>query len=149
MTGPDGSMTNRDNRRNARRAQFEMRQAERHRERERRIRRQRLQRFAIVGGSIIVLLLISFFIIHAVIGSGGTSTPPHHGSYTIPAGVASRDGLEYLGVEEIAAVPRPLVLSGYTSWEGGSPIWRPATSVDTAPLLFVMQSRARNQRMVA
>jgi hypothetical protein len=147
MTGPDGSMTNRDNRRNARRAQFEMRQAERHLERGRKIRRQRLQRFAIIGGGIIVFLLISFFIIHAVIGSGGTSTPPHHSSYTTPAGIASRDGLEYLGVEEVAAAPRLLVLSGYVSWKG-TPVLGPATSVDTAPLYFVMRSSA-NQRMVA
>jgi hypothetical protein len=146
MTGPDGSMTNRDNRRNARRAQFEMRQAERHRDRERKIRRQRLQRFAIVGGGIIVLLLISFFIIHAVIGSGGTSTPPHHSSYSIPAGVASPYGLEYLGIEGVAAAPRPLVLTGYVSWKG-SPVLGLATSVDTVPLHDVMRSGA-NQRMV-
>jgi hypothetical protein len=146
MTGPDGSMTNRDNRRNARRAQFEMRQAERHRERERRIRGQRLQRFAVVGGGIIVFLLISFFIIHAVIGSGGTSRPPHHSSYTVPAGVASRDGFEYLGVEEVAAAPLPLILTGYVSWKG-SPVLGSATSVDTTHIHFVMRSSA-NQRMV-
>jgi hypothetical protein len=145
MTGPDGSMTNRDNRRNARRAQFEMRQAERHLERERKIRRQRLQRFAIVGG-IIVFLLISFFIIHAVIGSGGTSTPPHHSSYTIPAGVASPYGLEYLGTEEGAAAPWPLILTDYVTWKG-SLVRGPATRVDTAPLHVFMRSGA-NQRMV-
>jgi hypothetical protein len=146
MTGPDGSMTKRDDRRNARRAQFEMRQAERRRERERKIRRQRLQRFAIVGG-IIVFLLISFFIVHAVIGSGGTSKPPHHSSYTAPAGVASQDGLKYLGVEQGAAVPRPLVLSSNVTWRS-APMTVPATSVDTGPLHFVMRSSA-NQRMVA
>src|SRR5215469_12246660 len=108
MTGPDGSMTNRDSRRNARRSQFEMRQAERHRERERKIRQQRLQRFAIVGGGILVFLLISFFVIHAVIGSGGTSKPPHHSSRTIPAGVASSHMLEYLGLVEQVVAPPPL-----------------------------------------
>jgi hypothetical protein len=147
MTGPDGSMTNRDTRRNARRAQFEMRQAERHRERERTIRRQRLQRFAIAGGGIIVFLLISLFIIHAVIGSGGTSSPPRHSSYTTPAGAASRDGFEYLRIAEVAATPRPLVLPDYISGKGPL-VPRPATSVDTAPLPFVMRSSA-NQRMVA
>jgi hypothetical protein len=91
-------------------------------------------------------LLVSFFIIHAVIGSGGTSTPPHHSSYTTPSGVASLDGLEYLGIEEVAAAARPLVLSRYVSWKT-SPVLGPATSVDSAPLHLVMRSSA-SQRMV-
>jgi hypothetical protein len=103
MSGPDGSMTKRDNRRNTRRAQFEMRQAERRRERERKIRRQRIQRYAIIGGSIVVFLLVGFLIIHAVIGSTGTSTAPHQGPYTTPASGDTRDGLGCLSAEGTVA----------------------------------------------
>jgi hypothetical protein len=146
MTGPDGSMTNRDSRRNARRAQFEMRQAERHRERARKIRQQRVQRIAIIGG-IVVFLLVSFFIIHAVIGSGGTSTPPHHNSsYIIPAGVASPYALEYLGIAKIALAPRPWVQTSYVPWKD-SPVLGPASRIDTTALYVVIRSGA-NQRMV-
>ncbi len=85
MSGPDGSQTKRDARRDARRSQYEMQQATRRRERERRIRRQRLQTYAIIAGGVILFLLVVFLIAHAVIGSGGTSPSPHHGSYAIPA----------------------------------------------------------------
>jgi hypothetical protein len=91
MSGPDGSQTKRDARRDTRRAQYEMQQTTRRRERERRIRRQRLQTYAIIAGSVILFLLVVFFIAHAVIGSGGTSPSPHHGSYAIPAGSVERD----------------------------------------------------------
>ena len=91
MSGPDGSQTKRDARRDARRAQYEMQQSTRRRERERRIRRQRLQTYAIIAGGIILFLLVVFFIAHAVIGSGGTSPSPHHRSYTIPAGSGERN----------------------------------------------------------
>ncbi|MGO8949137.1 MAG: hypothetical protein ACLQUY_16125 [Ktedonobacterales bacterium] len=90
MSGPDGSMTKRDARRNARRAQFETQQAERRRERERKIRRQRLQTYAIIGGSIVLFLLIGFLVIHAVVGSHGASVSPHHGSYTSPVDGSTR-----------------------------------------------------------
>ncbi len=84
MSGPDGSPTKRDARRNARRAQFEIQQTERRRERERRIRRQRVQTYAIIVISILIVLLVGFLIIHAVIGSGGAPPSPHHSSYTSP-----------------------------------------------------------------
>jgi hypothetical protein len=144
MTGPDGSMTNRDNRRNARRAQFEMRQTERHRERERRIRQQRLQRYAIVGGGIIAFLLLSFLIIHAVIGSGGASTPPHHGSYTTPANGASWERFEYPGIEDVVvAADNMSGLSGTVSFR----YWGDLASAGNARVQFVMRSSA-NQRMM-
>ena len=100
---------------------------------------------AIIGGGIIVFFLIGFFVIHAVIGSGGASTP-RHSSHTIPAGDTSRYGLAHSGIEEVAAAPRPLALTGYLFWKG-SPVLRPATSADTMPLYVFMRSSA-NQRMV-
>ena len=78
MSGPDGSVTRRDERRNMRRAQFEAQQAERRRARQSKIRRQRLQRYAIIAVSIVVFLIVAFLIIHAVIGGGAPVTPPHH-----------------------------------------------------------------------
>ena len=91
MSGPDGSVTKRDDRRNARRAQYEARQIERRRDRERKIRRIQLQRIAIIGGSIVVFLLVSFLILHAVIGSSGTTPTPHHATPTTPAGGDERE----------------------------------------------------------
>ena len=86
MSGPDGSLTKRDDRRNARRAQYEARQAERRRERERKIRQMQLQRIAIIGGSIVLFLVLGFLVLHAVIGSSGGSPAPLHATPTRPAG---------------------------------------------------------------
>ena len=91
MSGPDGSVTKRDDRRNVRRAQYEARQAERRRERERKIRRMQLQRIAIIGGSIVVFLLVGFLVLHAVIGSSGVTPAPHQASPTTPAGGDERE----------------------------------------------------------
>jgi len=91
MSGPDGSLTKRDDRRNARRAQYEARQTERRRERERKIRRMQLQRIAIIGGSIVLFLLVGFLVLHAVIGSGGGVPAPHHATPTTPAGGDERE----------------------------------------------------------
>jgi hypothetical protein len=109
MSGPDGSPTKRDARRNARRAQFEMQQAERRRERERRIRRQRVQRYAIIGVSILLLLLVGFLIIHAVIGSGGTA--PHHGS-SVPAAAEAWDGQDGPPLRHGQMGPERLIMEG-------------------------------------
>ena len=114
MSGPDGSPTKRDARRNARRAQFEIQQAERRRERERRIRRQRVQTYAIIVISILIVLMVAFLIIHAVIGSGGASPSPHHSSYTSPAvgGIQAVPGVLLRPVLEEAHVA---VHDGWTS----------------------------------
>jgi hypothetical protein len=91
MSGPDGSVTKRDDRRNARRAQYEARQTERRHERERKIRRMQLQRIGIIGGSIVVFLVLGFLILHAVIGSSGATPAPHHATPTTPAGSDERE----------------------------------------------------------
>jgi hypothetical protein len=104
MSGPGGSTTKRDDRRNSRRAQFEQRQAERRRERERKLRNQRIRRYSVVGGSIVAFLLIGFLVIHAVVGSGGTSTGKvSTGPFTTPANGDTRNGLSCLNTEGTAA----------------------------------------------
>ncbi len=103
MSGPDGSPTKRDQRREARRAQFQQRQLERTRERARRIRNQRLLRAAIIGGSVLLIALLAFLIVHAATGNGGTSTPTQNnaarGTYTTPANGTTRDGMQCLSQE--------------------------------------------------
>jgi hypothetical protein len=111
MSGPDGSPTRRDERRNARRAQFESQQAERRRVRQRKIRQQRLQRYTIIGVGIVIFLLVGFLIIHAVIGSGGAPvTPPHHLPTASPRGDRWWDPVSF----DLSSL-----VSGYTLVTGG------------------------------
>ena len=112
MSGPDGSVTRRDERRNLRRAQFEAQQAERRRVRQRKIRQQRLQRYMIIGASIVLFLIVAFLIIHAVIGSGGAPvTPPQHGRpTTTPRGDSWWDPVPF----DLSSI-----VSGYTIVMGG------------------------------
>ncbi|HEU5349688.1 MAG TPA: hypothetical protein VFU63_13835 [Ktedonobacterales bacterium] len=63
MSGPGGSSTKRDQRRNARREQLHQRQLERQRARQRQIRNQRLRLGAIVGGVILVVALIAVLLV--------------------------------------------------------------------------------------
>lgn len=108
MSGPGGTSTKRDQRREARRSQLQKRQQENRRRREAQIRRQRIQRGAIWGGSLLVLVIVVGLIAHAVIGSGGGSTSgssntPHiitgTGTYTTPVNGDPRDGMTCLTTE--------------------------------------------------
>jgi hypothetical protein len=111
MSGPDGSVTRRDERRNQRRAQFEAQQAERRRVRQRKIQQQRLQRYTIIAVSIVVFLIVAFLIVHAVIGSGGAPVTPHHGlPTTTPRGDSWWDPVPF----DLSSI-----VSGYAMVTGG------------------------------
>ncbi len=94
MSGPDGSITKRDQRREDRRLKLRESQAQRQRERARRIMRQRLQRGAMFAGTFIVVALVAVFVIHRG-GSTPASAPgaSQHIQYTTPANGDVRDGL--------------------------------------------------------
>lgn len=106
MSGPGGTSTKRDQRREARRSQLQQRQAENRRLRQAQIRRQRIQRTAVWGASLLILVIVIALIAHAVIGSGGTSTKTSvisgTGTYTTPANGATRDGMSCLTSEGTA-----------------------------------------------
>lgn len=99
MSGPGGTSTKRDQRRDTRRAQFQQRQAERKRARERQIRAQRIRRYSIIGGGILLIAVVAFFVVNAVISAG---KPKVHSQYTSPATGEAREGLSCLGTEGLA-----------------------------------------------
>jgi hypothetical protein len=63
MTGPGGSTTKRDQRRDARRHQLQERQLARQRERQRQIRNQRIRLASIVGGAILLIALVTVLLV--------------------------------------------------------------------------------------
>ena len=106
MSGPGGTSTKRDQRREARRSQLQQRQAENRRKRQAQIRRQRIQRAAVWGVGLLILVVVVGLIAHAVIGSGAktgsSSTAPvvtGTGTYTTPANGDVRDGMSCLTSE--------------------------------------------------
>ena len=106
MTGPGGSQTNRDKRRQTRQQQLRERQLQRQREIQRKLRQQRIQRMSIIAGGFLVVALIAFLIVHAAVGSGqptstnttGT-TITGSGVYTTPVDGTPRDTMSCLGTE--------------------------------------------------
>jgi hypothetical protein len=63
MSGPGGSTTKRDQRRDSRRQQLQQRQLARQRERQRQIRNQRIRLGSIVGGAVLLVALIAVLIV--------------------------------------------------------------------------------------
>lgn len=110
MSGPGGTPTKRDQRRDARRSQLQQRQTENRRRRQAEIRRQRIQRTAIWGAGLLVLIIVIALVAHAVIGTGGTkggsssssTTITGTGTYTTPANGDVRDSMTCLGLEGTA-----------------------------------------------
>jgi hypothetical protein len=105
MTGPGGSQTNRDKRRQTRQQQLRERQLQRQREIQRKLRQQRIQRISVFSAGAVVVLLIALLIIHAATGSGGGSgtnngpTITGTGSYTTPVDGTPRDTMSCLPSE--------------------------------------------------
>jgi hypothetical protein len=94
MSGPGGSNTKRDQRREMRRAQLSQRQAERQRERQRVLRRQRIQRTALIIVPIIILLVIIAVVVFATRAPAAPAAPSGKpGTYTSPATGQVRDGI--------------------------------------------------------
>jgi hypothetical protein len=104
MSGPGGSTTKRDQRRENRREQFRQRQVERQRERERRIRQQRLRRGALWGGGILIVAVIIGLVVHAA--TSGSQQPGKvitgTGTYTTPPNGQTRDGMSCMTTEGTA-----------------------------------------------
>ncbi|HEV2461355.1 MAG TPA: hypothetical protein VGS80_23630 [Ktedonobacterales bacterium] len=102
MTGPGGTTTKRDQRRDSRRAQFQQRQLERQRERQRRLRQQRMTRAGIIGAGVLVVALIAFLVIHATAGSSSGPVIVHGtGTYTSPATGEVRNDMTCFGQEQL------------------------------------------------
>lgn len=94
MSGPGGSVTRRDQRRETRRDQYVRRQAERQAERQRKIRRQRVQRYSIIGGVVVLVLLLALAVSQFVIHSRQPASLP-----TSPATGQTVDGLQCLSAQ--------------------------------------------------
>lgn len=101
MSGPGGTKTRRDQRRDTRRAQYEARVRQRQLETQRRLRRQRMQRYAVYGATALVVILIGvliFSVVHGATSSGGTSSGPvivhGTGTQTQPAAGQTIDGMK-------------------------------------------------------
>lgn len=75
MTGPNGSSTNRDRRREARRDQLQQRQAARRRERQRQLRAQSLRRYGIIGGAVLAAIVIIALVAHFATSAPSASHP--------------------------------------------------------------------------
>lgn len=95
MSGPGGSVTKRDKRRDTRRAQLQQRQLERQRERERQLRNQRIRQIAFIGVPILIILVIVLSV--AVIGHNNTPTTTKGG--LAPAHGQTVDGMDCLPSE--------------------------------------------------
>lgn len=101
MSGPKGSVTNRDRRRQTRRQQYEAARRQRQIEVQRQLRRKRIERGVIYGAAALVVILIAVLIVHAVTSGGGSSTGgvgsgpmvQSTGTYTTPATGETRDGM--------------------------------------------------------
>jgi hypothetical protein len=86
MSGPGGSVTKRDKRRETRRAQLQQRQLERQRERQRQLRNRRIRQGVIVGVPLLVIILFAIlaFTVFGHVGSqpsssSSTGLQPAHG----------------------------------------------------------------------
>ena len=96
MSGPGGSVTKRDKRRETRRAQLQQRQLERQRERLRQLRNQRIRMYTLIGAPIAVILLI--VLAFTVIGHNNSSQPKGNGGLA-PAHGQTVDGMACLPAE--------------------------------------------------
>lgn len=78
MSGPGGTSTKRDQRRESRRDQYQRRQFERQRERQRQIRNKQFRQWGIIGAGVVVFLLVTLLIVNGLTrGSqtGGSNQP--------------------------------------------------------------------------
>jgi hypothetical protein len=90
MSGPGGTNTKRDQRRESRKEQFQRRQLERQRERERQLRNQRIRRGAIYGGVALAVILLGALIFGII---RNANTPATTGALQ-PASGQTVDGIE-------------------------------------------------------
>jgi hypothetical protein len=74
MSGPGGTYTKRDQRRESRKEQFQRRQVERQRERARQLRNQRIRQWAIYGGIALAVILVGTLIFSVIRNSNSPST---------------------------------------------------------------------------
>jgi hypothetical protein len=90
MSGPGGTNTKRDQRRESRKEQFQRRQLERQRERERQLRNQRIRQWAIYGGVALAVILLGALIFGLI---RNANTPATTGALQ-PANGQTVDGIE-------------------------------------------------------
>src|SRR5262249_32338323 len=107
MSGPRGTATRRDRRRDTRRAQYEARGRLRQLETQRRLRRQQMQRYAVYAGAALVVILFASLIIHAVTSGGGAKSNGAQvvrgtGTQTQPAYGQAIDGMQCSPAEQFA-----------------------------------------------
>lgn len=96
MSGPGGSVTKRDQRRDARRQQLQQRQIERERERLRKIRNQRLRLATIIGVPVLLIALITVLLVMTHQGPA----PSKPGGLS-PANGQTVDGMECTSSEQL------------------------------------------------
>jgi len=105
MSGPEGSPTKRDQRREMRRAQYQQRQRQRQVERERALRAMRIRRIALVVVPIVILAIIIAVVVFATRAPAAPSHPSATGTpgaYTSPATGETRDGLQCMSSGTLA-----------------------------------------------
>jgi hypothetical protein len=76
MSGPDGQVTKRDQRREARRQQLRQQQTQRQRQRQQAIRQQRIRTGAIFVGILLAVVIIGLLVAHFAFGAFGTASAP-------------------------------------------------------------------------
>ncbi len=96
MSGPGGSTTKRDQRRDARRQQLQQRQLIRERERQRKIRNQRLRLAAIIGVPVLLVALIS-----VLLAATHQGPSPSTSAGLSPASGQTVDGMECTTSEQL------------------------------------------------
>jgi hypothetical protein len=131
MTGPNGASTKRDQRRETRREQYRQSQLVRQRQRQATLRRQAMQRYAIIGAIALgVILLITLIVVNVINGQH----PQSQGGLQ-PATGQTVDG--------IACAPETVVVHYHTDlqmWVNGQLVPVPAGTGIVAPPPAVAQA---------
>ncbi|HEX9068933.1 MAG TPA: hypothetical protein VF807_09195 [Ktedonobacterales bacterium] len=130
MSGPDGASTKRDQRRETRREQYRQSQVERQRQRQATLRRQAIQRYAIIGAIVLgVILLITLIVVNV-----------NNGQHPQSQGLQPATGQT---VDGIACAPETVVVHYHTDlqmWVNGQPVPVPAGTGIVAPPPTVAQA---------
>lgn len=109
MSGPGGSTTNRDRRREARKQAYQQVQSARQEVRKKQIRNQQFQRGTLVGGAVLILVLLGALVIFTTQHNGTPAPRTINGLACVPASsqgkVVSDINIQYYVSGKQVAVP--------------------------------------------